>query len=294
TSKKFEGIDQKPTTGFNISEIARGNETVKRTDTKPRLLFQTPKSAYESSLRTPLIHKTIISDARADIIDFILKCCIRLQLPMTIVAAVLQSYHKYHKYNSKREINWHEQFIDEFGFDDELLGISCILIEIENTKYFKGIRKATNLGWRLKYPNVPLDDCGKLKKTVKIMMSNVKNAIGRKSLNKTPIDSASRVIHTLKDEFEPNANPLFNKFVQNVWTMIINCLYSTRIVMTYSSDELATAVIYITSGNVGIDLKRDFDFCAESSGSGPSRIKDVILDIATMKQGNRFSGIELT
>lgn len=91
------------------------------------------------------------------------------------------------------------------------------------------------------------------------MMSNVKNAIGRESLNKTPIDSASRVIHTIKDEFQPNANPLFNKFVQNVWTMIINCLCSTRIAMTYSSDELATAVIYITSGNVGIDLKRDFD-----------------------------------
>ncbi|CAG8577654.1 1594_t:CDS:2 [Racocetra fulgida] len=217
TSKKFEGVDQKPTTSFNISEIARGNETVKRTDTKPRLLFQTPKSAYESSLRTPLIHKAIISDARVDLIDFILKCCIRLQLPMTIVAAVL------------------------------------------------------------KYPNVPLDDCDKLKKTVKIMMSNVKNAIGRKSLNKTPIDSASRVIHTLKDEFDPNANPLFNKFVQNVWTMIINCLYSTRIAMTYSSDELATAVIYITSGNVGIDLKRDFDvFCAESSSSDPSRIKAVL------------------
>ncbi|CAG8641674.1 19146_t:CDS:2 [Cetraspora pellucida] len=276
TSKKFEEINQKPTASFTISEITRGNETVKGTDTKPRLLFQTPKFACESSLRTPLIHKTIISDARADIIDFILKFCIRLQLPMTIVAAVLQSYHKYHEYNSKRKINWHGQFIDEFGFDDELLGISCILIEIENTKYFKGIRKATTLGWRLKYPNVPLDDCDKLKKTVKIMMSNVKNAIGRESLNKTPIDSASRVIQTLKDEFELNANPLFNKFVQNVWTMIINCLCSTRIAMTYSSDELATA------------------FCAESGGSNPLRIKDAILDIVTMKQGNQFSGVELT
>lgn len=275
--------------------MTSGDETVKEVDTKPRLLFQTPKSAYESSLRSPLFHKTIISDARDDIIDFILKCCIRLQLPMVIVAAVLKSYHKYHEYNNKRKINWHEQFIDEF--DEELLGISCILIEIENTKYFKGIRKAMNIGWRLKYPNIPLDGCDKLKKTVKIMMSNVKNAIGREPPNKTPIKSASRVIRTLKDEFGPNAlaDPLFNKFVQNIWTMIINCLCSTRIAITYSSDELATAVIYITSGSVGIDLKKDFDaFCVESSGSDPLRIKDAILEIATMKQRNQFNCAELT
>ncbi|CAG8547122.1 20749_t:CDS:2 [Gigaspora rosea] len=272
--KKFDDINQKLTTSFTVSEVTSGDKTVKEVDTKPRLLFQTPKSAYESSLRSPLFHKTIISDARADIIDFILKCCTRLQLPMAIVAAVLKSYHKYHEYNSKRKINWHEQFIDESGFDEELLGISCILIEIENTKYFKGIRKAMNIGWRLKYPNIPLDGCDKLKKTVKIMMSNVKNAISREPFNKTPIKSASRVIRTLKDEFGPNAlaDPLFN-----------------------NSDELATAVIYITSGSVGIDLKRDFDvFCVEFSGSDPLRIKDAILEIATMKQRNQFNGAELT
>lgn len=102
-----------------------------------------------------------------------------------------------------------------------------------------------------------------MKDSVKIVMTNIKNAIGKDapSSDDTPFNSASRILKFLIERSEQDINSdytLWMKLTQDVWAMISNCLSSTKIMITYNSDVFATAVTYLTACNIGVDLQGHF------------------------------------
>ncbi|CAG8524230.1 11776_t:CDS:2 [Acaulospora colombiana] len=243
--------------------LPNDDSNVEVKETTPRLPSQSPPPKPSRDPATPEPKLSNITNASTDMIDFIVKCCLRLQLPMVTIALALRAYHNYHNYLSQGKNRWISGYTDHWQFDEELTGLACILLVTKNTDVFKGIRKTLNAGWSLKYPKTPLEDSDKMKETVKIVVSNIKNAIKReKELSReTPYGSASRILKYLIEKSERNINSnytLYSKLTQDVWAMISNCLYSTKITITYSSDVFATAVIYVTACKIGIDLQAQF------------------------------------
>ncbi|CAG8447775.1 6024_t:CDS:2 [Acaulospora morrowiae] len=252
--------DNLSTTNYmNLNVVNAGAEEV-----RPRLPSQSPPPKPVRDLIPPSEPRSnTIVNARNDIIDFIIKCCLRLQLPMTTIALALRTYHNYHNYLSQGKNRWLTGYTDHLHFDEELTGIACILLVTKNTDIFKGIRKTLSAGWSLKYPKTPLEDGEKMKETVKIVVSNIKSAIKReRELPKeTPYNSASRIFKILIEKLERN----------------INFDYTL-------SDVFATAAIYITACKIGIDLQAQFsEFCKEFGGCDPLAVKDAITDIIEFK-----------
>ncbi|CAG8435721.1 6212_t:CDS:2 [Diversispora eburnea] len=244
------------------------------------------------SLSSPKLYESIssikpISNARIDMIDFIIKCCLRLQLPMTTITCALKTYHKYQHYLDQGTNRWLIESVD-WRFDEELIAIACILLVTKNTEYFQGVRKTLNIGWSLKYPKSSLDEDDIMKDSVKIIMTNIKNAIGIEILsNDTPFNSASRILKFLIERSEQNINSdytLWTKLTQDVWAMISNCLSSTKIMIKYNSDVFATAVTYLSACNIGVDLQAHFaEFCKDVGNSDPLTVNDAIVDMLEFK-----------
>lgn len=88
-----------------------------------------------------------ISNARIDMIDFITKCCLRLELSMAMITCSVKAYHKYQHYLDQGVNRWLIDSVD-WRFDEELIAIACILLATKETENFKGISKTLNVGLR--------------------------------------------------------------------------------------------------------------------------------------------------
>ncbi|RHZ76012.1 hypothetical protein Glove_208g107 [Diversispora epigaea] len=246
-----------------------------------------PKSISSPKLYEQTSPTKLISNARVDMIDFIIKCCLRLQLSMTTITCALKTYHKYQHYLDQGTNRWLIESVD-WRFDEELIAIACILLVTKNTECFQGVRKTLNVGWSLKYPKSSLDENDNMKESVKIIMTNIKNAIGIETPNNdTPFNSASRILKFLIERSEQNINSdytLWTKLTQDVWAMISNCLSSTKIMIKYNSDVFATAVTYLSACNIGVDLQAHFaEFCKDVGNSDPLTVNDAIVDMLEFK-----------